>query len=290
MKNIYISTSEVASLLSVTETTVKRWTNSQRLKCVKTLGGHRKYLLKDIDDFTRENRIPVSGITVPLKKSQMDKAGYALYSKNMDQIIDLVLEQSVKGNRESLFDLFIYLTKNGIRFANLVDEIIQPVLEKIGYLWEKKQLQVEDEHLASDTIKTALSRLFVHLPRKKKKNIKVLCACSEGEYHDIGIQSLAYELEMSGYTLHYLGANTPFQSIDMTIKKEKPSYCFISITYPAISRIEFIKCLKRTEKICKENNSKLILGGGYIQNFEKTHPASYVIADSLKEAKSIIKN
>jgi len=52
-----------------------------------------------------------------------------------------------------------------------VDEVIQPALEKIGYLWEKNQLQVEDEHLASDTIKTALSRLFVHLSTPRRKEI-----------------------------------------------------------------------------------------------------------------------
>jgi excisionase family DNA binding protein len=288
MKDIYISTREVASLLSVTETTVKRWTNSKRLNCVKTLGGHRKYLLKDIEDFTKENRIPISGITAP--KTQPDKVGYALYSKNMDQIIEVVLEEATKGNRDGLFDLFMYLTKNGIRFINLVDEIICPALEKIGYLWEKNQLKVEDEHLASDTIKTALSRLIVHLPRQKNKNIKVLCACIESEFHDIGIQSLAYELELSGYILHYLGANTPFQSIDMTIKKEKPSYSFISATSPAISEEEFIKCIKRTGKICKENNSKLILGGRYLQKFDKTFLASYAIAGSIKEAKSFITN
>jgi len=290
MKETYISTREVAELLSVTETTVKRWTDSQRLKCVKTLGGHRKYLLKDIEDFAKENNIPISGVSAPLSKAQLDKVGYALFSKNIDQIIEVVLEEALQGDRDGLFDLFIYLTKNRIRFNNLVDEIIQPSMEKVGYLWEKNQLRVEDEHLASDTIKTALSRLFVHLPRQKKKDIKVVCTCSEGEYHDIGIQSLAYELELSGYTLHYFGANTPFQSIDMTIKKEKPSYIFISATSPAISEEEFIKSIKRTGKICKDNNSKLMLGGKYLQKFDKTSLASYAIADSLKKAKSFIKN
>jgi len=49
MKNTYISTREVSDLINVTETTIKRWTDSSRLKCVKTLGGHRKYLLNDIE-------------------------------------------------------------------------------------------------------------------------------------------------------------------------------------------------------------------------------------------------
>jgi len=65
-------------------------------------------------------------------------------------------------------------------------------------------------------------------------------------------------------------------------------YSFISTTSPAISEEEFIKCIKRTGKICKENNSKLILGGRYLQKFDKTL-TFYAIAYSLKEAKSFIK-
>lgn len=290
MKTSYISTREVAAMLSVTETTVKRWTDSKRLKCIKTLGGHRKYVLKDIEDFAGKNNIPISGVTAPLSKEQFKKAGYALFSKNMDGVIEVVLEEALQGDRDGLFELFIYLTKNRVRFVNLIDEIIQPALEKIGFMWEKNQLSVGDEHLASDTIKTALSRLFVHLPRQKKKNIKVVCACSEGEYHDIGIQALAYELELSGYTMHYLGANTPFRSINTIIKKEKPLYVFLSTTSPTVSDAEIFRNIKRIEQICKENDSKLILGGIYYQKFDKKSIGCDSVAASLKEAKSFIKN
>jgi methanogenic corrinoid protein MtbC1 len=177
-----------------------------------------------------------------------------------------------------------------VRFINLVDEIIFPALQKIGLMWETKEISIEDEHLASDTIKTAMARLFVHLPLQKKKNIKIVCACTEGEYHDIGIQALAYEFELSGYNLHSLGANTPFQSLQKIIKNDKPDYLFLSTTAPLISDDEMIKNLKRIIRSCKENNCKLILGGIYYKNLDKKIPDYDSLAFSLKEAKSFIKN
>jgi excisionase family DNA binding protein len=289
MKETYISTREAAALLSVTETTVKRWTDSGSLKCMKTLGGHRKYLLKDIEDFAKENGITVSGVSAPLSKSQLDKVGYALYTKNMNQISKVVLEEALQGDPDGLFDLFIYLSKNRIRFSSLVDEIVQPSLEKIGYMWEKKQINVENEHLASSAVKTALARLVVHLPRQKKKNIKVLCACTEGEYHDIGIRSLAYELELNGYTLHYLGADTPFSSIQEAVKKEKPSYVFISSTSPVLSDEDFIKNIKRLTKTAAAVKSKLAAGGKYVQKFSADSLGCDAVVNSIKDVNNFLK-
>jgi methanogenic corrinoid protein MtbC1 len=207
----------------------------------------------------------------------------------MEQIREVVLEEALQGDSDGLFDLFIYLIKNRIRFSNLVDEIIQPVLEKVGYLWEKNRLKVGDEHIASAAVKTALSRLVVHLPHQKKKNIKVICACSEGEYHDIGVQALAYELELNGYTLHYLGANTPFQSITEAVKKDKPSYIFISSTSPVFSEDEFVKKVKKLTKASSATNSKLILGGKYVQKFSNDYLGCDAVVNSIKEVNHFLK-
>ncbi|HKZ40768.1 MAG TPA: helix-turn-helix domain-containing protein, partial [Candidatus Hodarchaeales archaeon] len=47
----YYSTKEVAKLLRVNESTVRRWANSGKLKCFKTPGSHRKYTARQISEF-----------------------------------------------------------------------------------------------------------------------------------------------------------------------------------------------------------------------------------------------
>jgi excisionase family DNA binding protein len=43
-----ISPKKAAQLLSVTTDCLRKWEVSGKLKCVKTLGGHRRYKLEDI--------------------------------------------------------------------------------------------------------------------------------------------------------------------------------------------------------------------------------------------------
>ena len=166
---------------------------------------------------------------------------------------------------------------------------ISPAMEKIGYLWETKKLGIEQEHLATDTIKTALARIVVHFPRQKEKNIKVLLACAEGETHDLGLQALAYELELGGYSIHYLGASTPFKALINSVKTVKPDYIFISACVPSISDEDLISGIKKLAKTSKGINAKLLAGGEYFKRFDKNTIRCDMIANSIKESISFIK-
>ncbi len=289
MKITYLSTREVADLLTVTETTVKRWTDSNKLNCTKTLGGHRKYTLQDIEYFAKENKLALAGVTAPLSKSQLERLGYAVFSRNYDKIIEIIIEEAMEGDREGMFELLMYLVKNRMKFADLIDDLIQPALEKIGKLWQLNKLDVNAEHLASHTIKTAMSRLIVHLPQQRKKNIKILCACSEGEYHDIGLQALGYELELKGFKMLYLGADTPFKSLVKVIKLEKPNFILISATAPSITVTNFMNGIKEVYKAAKANEAKLVLGGRYVQKYDLKKLGCDAIVDSVRETISFIK-
>jgi len=62
MTSTILSTYEVASMVSVTETTVKRWADEGKLPCAKTFGGHRKFKMKDIIEFAEQYGYPLAGM------------------------------------------------------------------------------------------------------------------------------------------------------------------------------------------------------------------------------------
>jgi excisionase family DNA binding protein len=49
-KTLY-STADIAHLLNVDASTVKRWADSGRLKCYRTVGGHRRFSMDQIQEF-----------------------------------------------------------------------------------------------------------------------------------------------------------------------------------------------------------------------------------------------
>ncbi|MGE5458428.1 MAG: cobalamin-dependent protein [Methanococcaceae archaeon] len=289
MKEVYISTKEVASLLNVTETTIKRWTDTGSINCVKTLGGHRKYLIEDIEQFAKSNNIPFTGASLSSEDISMERLGYAVYTNNLSSAADMLFEEALYGNRDSIFELLMFLHRMRIKFSDIIDQVIFPAMFKVGEMWEKNKLKIEQEHLITDTIKTALARIIVYLPKQPQKNIKVVCACTQGEHHDIGLQALAYELELSGYKIHYLGADTPFESMVSVIKKETPQFMCISATAPHLSKKDLVKGVNTVTKAARRYKTKVITGGIYFQNFDKNILGSDIVVKSIKETISYIK-
>ena len=51
----YISSEEVSNILGVNVSTIKRWTDSGKLDCVITAGGHRKFLMRHVSAFLNDN-------------------------------------------------------------------------------------------------------------------------------------------------------------------------------------------------------------------------------------------
>ena len=47
----FFSTADIAHMLSVDASTVKRWADSGRLRCYKTVGGHRRFSLLQVREF-----------------------------------------------------------------------------------------------------------------------------------------------------------------------------------------------------------------------------------------------
>ncbi len=50
----FYSTADVAGMLGVDASTVKRWADSGKLQCFRTIGGHRRFTLKQVKEFISE--------------------------------------------------------------------------------------------------------------------------------------------------------------------------------------------------------------------------------------------
>ncbi len=64
-----LTPSEVASLFRVDPKTVTRWAKAGKLSCVKTLGGHRRYLASEVNALLEgslpQQRTPLGSPTIP---------------------------------------------------------------------------------------------------------------------------------------------------------------------------------------------------------------------------------
>ena len=284
MTHNQLSTQEVAVLLNASETTIKRWADESVLNCVRTPGGHRKFLLKDVLRFAETNGYIVSGSQPPpMSQKQVEQLEIGVHTQNYAKIAAVLKEEAMQSDREGLTMLLLYLFKQHIPLPVVLDRIIAPGFEEIGLEWEKGEVGVDQEHAASHAITEALVRTASELHRKEPNKKSALCACPEGELHELGLQGLAYSLECEGWKVYYLGGNTPVESISSLVRVERPELVCLSLTFVR-HRGGLIEKLRKLASSVQAYNGKLFIGGQYAQKLSVGDVKCDHIASSIQGA------
>ncbi len=104
--------------------------------------------------------------------------------------------------------------------------LIFPALTEIGQRWERDELQISQEHFASNLIRArllALARLW-----GRGAGPLALLACAPGEHHDISLLGFGLLLRSHGWRIVFLGADTPLQTLDQASRATEPDLVVIA--------------------------------------------------------------
>jgi excisionase family DNA binding protein len=264
-----LSTQELAALFTVTETTIKRWADDGKIPCTKTLGGHRKFLMKDVIAFAETHKYEVPGL-LPANGSRKDheQLEFHILTRNYVRISDRLRTKALNGDSNGVFDLLLCLYKHHIPIATIADEVIRPAMVRIGDLWTRNEIEITQEHRASHAVMDSIIRLSPELHRKSRNGKTAVCACPEGEYHELGLRCLAVSLESEGWTVAYLGANTPFETIGSFLSSVKADLVCLSATFdgsPNVSAERF----RSFGSVCAAKGITFTCGGLFLKQYTK---------------------
>jgi methanogenic corrinoid protein MtbC1 len=145
--------------------------------------------------------------------------------------------------------------------AGFFIQVIQPSMYRVGELWERGELSVAREHLASAVVSRVMISLFIEdeepMP-DSKGNVVVTAACNE--YHEIGAWMVADLLERDGWHVYYLGANTPVSDVVEIVGNQDADICAVSAAMPFnLTEVrKLIQCIRETDKVKKV---RVMVGG-----------------------------
>jgi methanogenic corrinoid protein MtbC1 len=112
----------------------------------------------------------------------------------------------------------------------LYENIIKKALYEIGELWETNKISVATEHLASSIVEAILNELYGQIISAERNTKKVIGACVENEFHQIGIKMITDVFEMNGWNAYIIGANTPTKELISFTNRVKPDILAISLS------------------------------------------------------------
>ncbi len=197
----------VAGLLRVSESTVRRWCDSGLLEVAKTTGGHRRIERQVLLAFARDHRLAV------VDASAMATAGrggrLAGGAELADRLYGLVTAGDEVAAREFAYEL---VNRTG-EVAPLCDDVIVPVMYRIGVEWADGTLRVFREHAATQAIIAALAGARAALAPAPSDAPIAVCAGLPGDPYVLGPGMCSLILHSAGYRTMLLGSDTPVEDI-----------------------------------------------------------------------------
>lgn len=268
-KPLYFNSHEVAKILRVNVSTIKRWTEEGKLECVRTHGGHRRFLMQHLADFLKaeDRRVEIYPVQTPADL----ELNYHILKNNFAALQSAILSHALRAERNVIQKVISGLYVNETPVYTVYDEILTPVLHEIGNLWAGGKLAVAEEHLASQTIRDAIIRAqsFVQIPPEKSHT--ALCVNLSGELHDIALKMVDHTLEARGFQIYFSGQITPLFKMKQLFLKYNPERLYISSTFvmePETAQNE----LNRICDLAQECQTRVYVGGQGFSILDYSHP------------------
>ncbi len=158
------------------------------------------------------------------------------------------------------------LYKAGTTLPEIFQSIIYPVMVDVGVRWEHGEIGVAEEHAATAIVNTVLSALYFLIDQSPAPHSIALVASVPDERHEMGAWMMAMCLELDGWDVIYLGADTPAASIVATVKERSVDLVALSMSMPfGLSHTKALVQQLRSGEVA--DPVRIILGGGLFVRF-----------------------
>jgi excisionase family DNA binding protein len=248
------SPASLAEILGVSESTVKRWVDRDLLRGEKTAGGHRKIALADVVAFLRTGGRAVPALeTLGLLARRNPRRASALTPEQLAGLL-------VQGDTDTARAFVLAQFTGGRLVEEILDRLVGPALADIGERWARAEVDVYEEHLATQRCWRILTELRQLMPAPPDTAPLALGGAPEGDPYVIPTCMAELTLrEMRWRTLN-LGANVPASSLRTAIERHRPRLVWISITSTAVAPA-FFGGYPAAYEAAERGGAAVILGG-----------------------------
>lgn len=162
----------------------------------------------------------------------------------------------IEGNKNRCSEIVKDLLDEGVDLKEIYVELFQKALYRIGKLWDKNEITIPEEHMATQIIEALLSKFSPAV--SADSNLKVVVTCIDKEFHDIGAKMVANIFELNGWKTFYLGASVPLRELTKFINNSDPQIIALSWSlYLNLAR--FLEMIDTLTKLFP--TKKIIVGG-----------------------------
>ncbi len=269
MGDFLLTTRQAAELLGIHASSVKRWCNADLLACEQTEGGHRRIRLHELLRFARtENHPCILFDFAPDEAAVWEGIEAARRGEGFGRLVGLLYGWLELSERERPERLLLFLLEMGFAPEQVFDELLGPVMHRVGASWADGVLTVGDEHRMTQALRDALLMAYIsrrarRAPRQTTNEAAgtAIVGCAPGDDHEMGALMARFLLGERGWKVIYLGANVPVEDFVIQQVRHEASLIAIAMTPPhgpaeALAHVRTLARLYEPSHPCR-----LVLGG-----------------------------
>lgn len=277
----YLSPKELAVVIGVSESSLRRWADEGLIAFTRTAGGHRRIAADEAVRFIRTSRCPVArpeilglqdmvGMTPTVIGEQPEGAAAQL----RDALID--------GDRRLATGLILSWYLAGENVASICDGPIRIAMTRTGELWLESSEGVFTEHRATDICISALHQISMTLGDAGEARPAAVGGAPEHDQHGLTCLMACVCLSEVGYRVVNLGAHCPPETILDAARAEEAALTYWSATSPTEPESLHSQLLRLREGL-EPLESQFMIGGRRMYDGQVDVPPDVHVGRSMGE-------
>ncbi|MDW5562182.1 MAG: cobalamin-dependent protein [Methanomassiliicoccus sp.] len=151
-------------------------------------------------------------------------------NEEMGKVALTYLENVLQGDRSKAEETIRQALARGLPFKDLYLNVFQRTQYELGRRWQEGLISVAQEHLVTEVTLQLMAQLYAEMcPRKVGKG-SIVVTCVGNEMHEVGARMVADFLEVDGWAVSFLGANTPHPDVVSITKQRQAKFLLVSAT------------------------------------------------------------
>jgi MerR family transcriptional regulator, light-induced transcriptional regulator len=248
MQIVHFTAPQLARMLGVNESTVKRWIDRGLLNSVRTPGGHRRIRESDLQAFlASQDKARKHSYVLARRHKEVTTEPWRKY-------YELHYGRNPHKAREYLTASFIAL--GSVR--QVITTIIAPMLVEVGEAWNRGEIDIADEHRMTFLVRSDLLTLSTLLPSPKRGAPRALFACVPEDNHELALVLLSLVAQEAGWNTTVLGINVPAQQIEVECAASTIDFVVLTKIFSGAADIGYVRSVRALPHV---RSVPIVVGG-----------------------------
>lgn len=220
------SPKELAAIVGVSQSSIKRWVDAGHIPVTRTAGGHRRISRNAAIHFIRSKKMRIvrpdllgipdlNDVNRPIESGRL--SGEFLHG--------LMLSGKTEQVRRAVTAAFLA----GAPVGELFDEAITDALARIGEIWKTDQRGVSIEHGATSVIIEVISHITALMGPPDDGAPLAVGGAPQNDPHIIPSQMVSTTLVDSGWRTINMGPNTPVHAVSDAVEMYHPDLVWLAV-------------------------------------------------------------